>query len=89
MPARRPRPARVWTGPVPRVVKNVSANEVGRRTAGQAGSDTDVVDAPARRTARLMAAGTTSDAGRSLVTTALCRAFARRGVRVAVSGPRA
>lgn len=28
-------------------------------------------------------AGTTSDAGKSLVTTALCRAFARRGVRVA------
>ncbi|MEV7350886.1 cobyric acid synthase [Micromonospora chalcea] len=30
-----------------------------------------------------MVAGTTSDAGKSLVTTALCRAFARRGVRVA------
>lgn len=32
---------------------------------------------------RLLVAGTTSDAGKSLVTTALCRAFARRGVRVA------
>jgi adenosylcobyric acid synthase len=30
-----------------------------------------------------MVAGTTSDAGKSLVTTALCRAFARRGLRVA------
>lgn len=30
-----------------------------------------------------MVAGTTSDAGKSRVTTALCRAFARRGVRVA------
>ncbi|RLV56368.1 cobyric acid synthase [Aeromicrobium phragmitis] len=30
-----------------------------------------------------MVAGTTSDAGKSIVTTALCRAFARRGVRVA------
>lgn len=33
--------------------------------------------------AALMVAGTTSDAGKSVVTTALCRAFARRGVRVA------
>ena len=31
----------------------------------------------------LLIAGTTSDAGKSVVTTALCRAFARRGVRVA------
>ncbi|MGL5817551.1 MAG: cobyric acid synthase [Phycicoccus sp.] len=31
----------------------------------------------------LLVAGTTSDAGKSLVTTGLCRAFARRGVRVA------
>ena len=31
----------------------------------------------------LLVAGTTSDAGKSLVVTALCRAFARRGVRVA------
>lgn len=31
----------------------------------------------------LLVAGTTSDAGKSVVTTALCRAFARRGVRVA------
>ncbi|WP_293787360.1 cobyric acid synthase [uncultured Aeromicrobium sp.] len=30
-----------------------------------------------------MVAGTTSDAGKSVVTTALCRAFARRGIRVA------
>lgn len=35
------------------------------------------------RPGRLLVAGTTSDAGKSLVTTALCRAFARRGVRVA------
>ena len=31
----------------------------------------------------LLVAGTTSDAGKSVLTTALCRAFARRGVRVA------
>ena len=31
----------------------------------------------------LLIAGTTSDAGKSVVTTALCRAFARRGVKVA------
>jgi adenosylcobyric acid synthase len=31
----------------------------------------------------LLIAGTTSDAGKSIVTTALCRAFARRGLRVA------
>ncbi len=33
--------------------------------------------------ASLLVAGTGSDAGKSVVTTALCRAFARRGVRVA------
>lgn len=32
---------------------------------------------------RLLVAGTTSDAGKSIVTTGLCRAFARRGLRVA------
>ncbi len=31
----------------------------------------------------LLVAGTTSDAGKTLVTTALCRAFARRGLKVA------
>jgi adenosylcobyric acid synthase len=31
----------------------------------------------------LLVAGTTSDAGKSIVTTGLCRAFARRGIRVA------
>ncbi|MGH3586650.1 MAG: cobyric acid synthase [Pseudonocardia sp.] len=31
----------------------------------------------------LLVAGTTSDAGKTIVTTALCRAFARRGIRVA------
>ena len=31
----------------------------------------------------LLIAGTTSDAGKTIVTTALCRALARRGVRVA------
>jgi adenosylcobyric acid synthase len=31
----------------------------------------------------LLVAGTTSDAGKTVVTTALCRAFARRGLRVA------
>ncbi|MGI9083823.1 MAG: cobyric acid synthase [Aeromicrobium sp.] len=31
----------------------------------------------------LLVAGTTSDAGKTIVTTALCRAFARRGLRVA------
>ncbi len=35
------------------------------------------------RTRSLLVAGTTSDAGKSIVTTGLCRAFARRGVRVA------
>ncbi|MGW9307116.1 cobyric acid synthase [Saccharomonospora azurea] len=35
------------------------------------------------RTARLLVAGTTSDAGKTLVTTGLCRAFARRGLTVA------
>ncbi|KAA0918410.1 cobyric acid synthase [Dietzia sp. ANT_WB102] len=34
-------------------------------------------------TPSLLVAGTTSDAGKSVVTTALCRAFARRGLRVA------
>ncbi|MGA8209672.1 MAG: cobyric acid synthase [Nocardioidaceae bacterium] len=34
-------------------------------------------------TASLLVAGTTSDAGKSVVTTGLCRAFARRGLRVA------
>ena len=34
-------------------------------------------------TGSLLIAGTTSDAGKTIVTTALCRAFARRGVRVA------
>ncbi|HTM84164.1 MAG TPA: cobyric acid synthase CobQ, partial [Mycobacterium sp.] len=33
--------------------------------------------------AGLLIAGTTSDAGKSVVTTGLCRALARRGVRVA------
>jgi adenosylcobyric acid synthase len=33
--------------------------------------------------AALLVAGTTSDAGKTVVTTALCRAFARRGLRVA------
>jgi len=33
--------------------------------------------------AGLLVAGTTSDAGKSVVTTGLCRAFARRGLRVA------
>ena len=31
----------------------------------------------------LLVAGTTSDAGKSIVTTGLCRAFARRGLKVA------
>lgn len=31
----------------------------------------------------LLVAGTTSDAGKTIVTTAICRAFARRGVKVA------
>lgn len=31
----------------------------------------------------LLVAGTTSDAGKTIVTTALCRAFARRGIKVA------
>ena len=31
----------------------------------------------------ILVAGTTSDAGKSVVVTALCRAFARRGLRVA------
>ncbi|MBB1016351.1 hypothetical protein G6012_13735, partial [Dietzia schimae] len=30
--------------------------------------------------ASLLVAGTTSDSGKSVVTTALCRAFARRGI---------
>ena len=34
-------------------------------------------------TGSLLVAGTTSDAGKSVVTTGLCRAFARRGLRVA------
>ena len=33
-------------------------------------------------TGSLLVAGTTSDAGKSVVTTGLCRAFARRGLRV-------
>lgn len=35
-----------------------------------------------RAVSGLLVAGTTSDAGKSIVTTGLCRAFARRGVRV-------
>ena len=50
---------------------------------GRTGVDTDAMDAPGGAAGRLLVAGTTSDAGKSLVTTALCRAFARRGVRVA------
>lgn len=46
----------------------------GRRTPVEHGT---------RRAGGLLVAGTTSDAGKSVVTTALCRAFARRGVRVA------
>ncbi len=38
---------------------------------------------PSGRVSGLLVAGTTSDAGKSVVTTGLCRAFARRGVRVA------
>jgi adenosylcobyric acid synthase len=34
-------------------------------------------------TGAILVAGTTSDAGKSIVTTGLCRAFARRGIRVA------
>lgn len=40
-------------------------------------------DAPARPVTGLLVAGTTSDAGKSLVVTGLCRAFARRGIKVA------
>ncbi|MEU0492836.1 cobyric acid synthase [Nocardiopsis sp. NPDC006139] len=40
-------------------------------------------DGGGRRAGGLLVAGTTSDAGKSVVTTGLCRAFARRGVRVA------
>nr|WP_220481552.1 cobyric acid synthase [Nocardioides ginsengisegetis] len=36
-----------------------------------------------QRVSGILVAGTTSDAGKSIVTTGLCRAFARRGVRVA------
>ena len=35
------------------------------------------------RSGSLLVCGTTSDAGKSVVTTGLCRAFARRGLRVA------
>jgi adenosylcobyric acid synthase len=38
---------------------------------------------PFSRSAALLVAGTTSDAGKSIVTTGLCRAFARRGLKVA------
>ncbi|MET0929911.1 MAG: cobyric acid synthase CobQ, partial [Aeromicrobium sp.] len=31
----------------------------------------------------LLVAGTTSDAGKTVLTTGLCRAFARRGIKVA------
>ncbi|EHR61069.1 cobyric acid synthase [Saccharomonospora cyanea] len=41
------------------------------------------MDAHGARTGRLLVAGTTSDAGKTLVTTGLCRAFARRGLKVA------
>jgi adenosylcobyric acid synthase len=41
------------------------------------------VEGQGSRTARLLVAGTTSDAGKTLVTTGLCRAFARRGIKVA------
>ncbi len=37
----------------------------------------------ATSSAGILVAGTTSDAGKSVVTTGLCRAFARRGLRVA------
>ena len=45
-----------------------------------------VVEEVAQRPSRnpgLLIAGTTSDAGKSVVTTGLCRAFARRGIKVA------
>ncbi|WP_435747545.1 cobyric acid synthase [Nocardioides sp. SYSU DS0663] len=45
------------------------------------GQSTDTY--PARRGGSLLVAGTSSDAGKSVITTGLCRAFARRGLSVA------
>lgn len=49
-----------------------------RSNASSTPYDEAVPSAPA-----LLVAGTTSDAGKSIVTTGLCRAFVRRGIRVA------
>ncbi len=65
-----------------RVASEASVEGGGGRRRGRAASEASVEGGGGRRVGVLVA-GTTSDAGKSVVTTALCRAFARRGLRVA------
>ena len=53
------------------------------RAAGPGGGGRVTGFRPMTRSGSLLVCGTTSDAGKSVVTTGLCRAFARRGLRVA------
>jgi adenosylcobyric acid synthase len=63
-------------------VPEASVEGGGGRRDERAAPEASVEGGGGRRVG-ILVAGTTSDAGKSVVTTALCRAFARRGLRVA------
>ena len=69
-------------GVVGEVLDDIEAARARPRGRGRLG-DGRLPAAETRRDSGLLVAGTTSDAGKSIVTTGLCRAFARRGVKVA------